>query len=133
MPIQGGTILTGATISASGGTSSTLSADGQTVQNGVHVSDMAVTDFRVRPHATFKNVFATLNKTTGKWSKGKKSCVATFPRTMTDGTAGFPLLRIILEDFPEMTDAEYEKMVTWGAQLFYNASFKPFWKTGSVA
>lgn len=133
MPIQNGTILTGSTVGATGGTSQTLSNDGQSVSNGVHVANMGVTDFRIREHVTFKNNLTTLDPATKKWGKGKKTCLATFPRVMADGLPGFPVLRIILEDYPEMSDAEYEKIVTWGAQLLTNASFKPFWKTGSTA
>lgn len=133
MPIQLGTILTAPTISAAGGTPSTMSSDGQTVQNGIHVADMAVADLRVRPHMTFKNYPPTLDPVTRKYGKGKRVATLTFPRTMADGLPGFPLMRLQMEDFPELTDAEQTKMLDWAAQCFFDADFRPFWKTGSVA
>lgn len=133
MPIQSGTILTASTISAAGGTASTLTSDGQTVQNGVHVADMAVSDLRIRPHWTFKNYLPTLDSVTKKYGKGKRVATGTFPRMMADGFPGFPVIRIQVEDYPEMTDAELTKILDWGAQCLFDADFRPFWKTGSVA
>lgn len=133
MPIQSGTILTAPIISATGGTSSTLSPDGQTVQNGIHVSDAAVLDLRVRPHWTFKNYIPTLDPLTKKYGKGKRVATGTFPRTMADGLPGFPVIRIQVEDYPEMTDAEVTKILDWGAQCLFDADFRPFWKTGNVS
>lgn len=133
MGVQNGTILTGATISASGGTSSTLTIDGLTVTNGIHIADMAVTDSRVRPHITLKTIPAPLDPVTKKYGKGKRSAVITMPRTNSDGLPGFPVVRISIEDFPEMSDAEVTKLLDWAAQLLFDSDYRPFFKTGSLA
>jgi len=131
MPIKNGTILSGATISATGGTSSTLTSDGQTVQNGVHVIDASVTDFRVQPHITFKNRPAKVGSD-GKWGKFKRENVLTIPKILADTSQGFPNIRVTLEGFPEMTQAEIIKLIDWQAQLFTDADFRSFWLSGAV-
>jgi len=131
MSIINGTILTGATLSAAGGTSSTLTTDGQTVQNGVHVIDAGVTDFRVQPHVTFKNKPAKVD-TSGIWGKFKRESVLTIPKILTSGAQSFPLIRVSFEGLPEMSQAEIDKLLDWQAQLFFDSDFRTFWRTGSV-
>lgn len=133
MGLQNATILDGATISAAGGTSKTLSVDGIPVTNGIHLSDFSVADLRVRPNVTAKNRPAAYNKTTAKWTKGKRESVFAFPKILADGSIEYPLVRIEVEDHPEMTDAELTKMFCWAAQVFFDPDFVNFMKYGSLA
>lgn len=133
MGLQGATIMDGATISATGGTSKTLSVDGIPVTNGIHLSDFSVTDLRVRPNVTAKNRPAAYDKSTGKWRKGKRELVITIPKLLADGSIEYPLIRIEIEDHPENTDAELVKLFTWASQIFFDADFTNFVKYGSMA
>lgn len=131
MPIQNATILSGATVSATGGTSSILSLTGSEVAHGIQVADMSVTDFRTRPFANFKQRQPRLS---GKvYTKARNEAMIAFPKICADGSTAFPLVRVIVEPHPEQTDAEVEKMLTWGAQLCFDTDFKPFFKTGALA
>lgn len=126
-------ILAGSTIAASGGTALTLTPDGQPVVSGIHVSDASVADARIRPNATFKNKSASLiDPAKNSWSKGKRSTVYTRPKILAAGNIIFPLLRIELEDHPEMTAAEVSAIVKEGLQLFFAASTANFVATGSL-
>lgn len=132
MAINNGTIADGATVSATGGTSKTLVASGVAVTNGVQVMDSSVTDFRVRPTLTAKNKVPKV-LATGEWTKGVRSMNIVFPKILASGKQGFPCIRISLEDFPEMTQAEIDKMTNWAAQALIDADFASFWRTGAVS
>lgn len=133
MGLQNATILDGATVGATGGTSKTLSVDGIPVTNGIHLSDFSVADLRTRPNVTAKNRPAAYNKSTAKWTKGKRELVLTFPKILADGSIEYPLVRIEIEDHPEQSDAELIKMFTWASQAFIDTDFTNFMKYGSLA
>lgn len=134
MAIANSTILSGATVAASGGTSYTLSLDGQTAAGAIHVANAAVTDFRVRPNAWFRSKVATLlDKLKGTFSKGKRSVVFVRPKILSSGEVVYPLIRIELEDHPEMSAAEVTALITEGAQLLTDSDYTSFWQTGSLA
>lgn len=132
MGVQNATILTGSTISASGGTSSTLAVTGQQVPNGVQIADMGVTDFRVRPTVTFRSRVPAMQPD-GSWSKYKNQISAVFPKLLASGEMAFPVVRVEFECHPEQTDAEVQKMRDWFSQFGFDADFANFLKYGSLA
>lgn len=132
MGLQNGTLMDGATFTVNGGTSKTLSVDGQQVVGGIHLQDASVTDYRTRPNATVKTKLPSL-LSDGTYGKGKKSFTLVHPKVLASGKQGFPLLRIELEDFPEMTQAEIDKLLIWGTQILCDADFLTYWRTGSLA
>lgn len=134
MGIVNSTLLAGATVAATGGTSLTLAPDGQSSPGAVHVANMAITDFRVRPNAWFRSKVATvLDKLKGVFSKGKRSVVYVKPKLLSSGELIYPLIRIELEDHPEMTAAEVSALVTEGAQLLCDSDYTAFWTTGNLS
>lgn len=133
MGIQNGTIMDGATPSSAGGTSVTLTSDGQVVTNGVHVIDAAVADYRVRPGVTFKTIQPKLDPVTGTYGKGKKTVSIVHPKILASGKQGFPTFRMSVEDYPEMTVAECDKLRLWAIQVLLDSDFTSFFRTGSLA
>jgi hypothetical protein len=133
MGIQNGTILDGGTTSTTGGTSKTLSVDGQKVNNGLHVTDLSVTDGRIRPGIWFSVKMPAYNNAQNVWTRGRKEAKLDFPKILASGIIEFPGVRIIVSDHPEQTDAEVTKMLNWGAQLLSDPDFVAFFKQGSVA
>lgn len=126
-------LLSGTTLSAAGGTAFTLTPDGQPVTSGIHVSDASVSDARIRPNATFKNKSAVLlDPTKNTWSKGKRSIVYTRPKVLAAGNIIFPLIRIEIEDHPEMSAAEISAIVKEGCQFLFDADTANFVATGSL-
>lgn len=131
MGVRNATILTGATLAATGGTSSTLSVTGVTVPNGVQIADFSVADFRIRPVVTVRSRVPALLKD-GTWSKSKQQVSITIPKILANGSTTFPVRRIEIEDHPEMTDAEVTKLNQWAAQILFDADFTNFVKQGSL-
>lgn len=131
MPINGATILTGATISATGGTSSTLTLTGAEVKHGLQVADMGIADYRVRPFINFKQ--KQPNLVNNVYSKARNEAMIAMPKILGTSIITFPLLRISFEPHPECTDAENVKLISWGAQLLFRSDFVNFLKYGSLA
>ena len=131
MGVRNATILTGSTISATGGVSSTLAVTGQQVPNGLQIADMGVTDFRVRPFLTLRSRLPAIQPN-GSWSKYKNQGTLAFPKLLANGEMAFPVGRFEFEPHPEQTDAEVVKMMSWMSQLFFNTNFVNFLKYGSL-
>lgn len=133
MPIHGMTLLSGATNSAAGGTSKTFSVDGLQVKSGVHVADLSVTDFRLRPGITFKSRMPS-KRVDGTYQKGKFAAALVIPKLLADGkTVEYPLGRIELEPHAESTEAEILAILCYLAQMCFDADTVSFFKTGSLA
>lgn len=132
MTIQTGVILEGGTVTFAAGTAKTLATDGVQVNGGVHVCEPSVTDFRARPGVSFKTVQPTL-ASDGTWNKGNRQIVLTIPKVLASGKQGFPCVRIKLEDFPEMTQAEVDRLRNWASQVVMKADFDAFWRTGALS
>lgn len=133
MPINGATVLkSGATTTFAAGTSVTLTTDGLDIKQGVHVIDASVTDYRTRPNCAFRNRPPAL-QSDGTYGKGKRAAQVDIPKVLASGKQGFPRLRIELEDYPEMSQAEVDELRSWGAQVLKSANFDAFWRTGSLS
>lgn len=133
MPINGMTLLNGTTVSASGGTAKTFSLDGQQVKSGVHVADLSVADFRLRPGATFKSRMPS-KRPDGSWQKGKFSATVVVPKLLADGkTVDYPLGRIELEPCAESSEAEIVVILNYMAQICFDPDTLSFMKTGALA
>jgi hypothetical protein len=115
-----------------GGTAMALSSDGVVVKNGVHVADMAESNFLVRTNATFR----TRNpqkQSDGSYSKAKRWATIVVPKELASGEICFNLVRIEVEAHPETTDAELTNIHMLGAQVFTDSDLTAFLKNGSLA
>lgn len=133
MGLANATLMSGGTLSVTGGTSKTYAPDGVNVANGIHLADFSVTDARIRPSLTAKNRPAAYDKTKGVWVRGKRECVLTIPKVLASGITEFPNVRIIIEDHPEMTDAELTTLLGLAGQIFFDTDFTNYVKYGSLA
>lgn len=132
MPLNGMTLLQSGTISATGGTSKTFTADGQLAPGGVHLIDASVTDYRTRPSITTKYKPPTLDKS-GAYSKAKHSMTGVRPFISADGMTHFNLVRTEIEIHPETPETERVILRAQGAQHFSDADTDNFWVAGSAA
>lgn len=132
MPIKGASLLLSGTCSVSGGTSKTFAEVGETIKNGVKVSDFSNADARLRPTITCINRPAQLSK--GVYiSKDKRTMKFVFPKLRADGTMSFPLREVRIEDDAENTDAEKASMNSYVAQAMFDADFQSFILTGATS
>jgi len=134
MGAQAGIVKSGASaMTPTGGSDMTFTPDGQTVAGGIHLSNAAQADFRIRENLTLKTKVPTLNPSTGVYSKGKQSCTYVKPKILADGSTVFNLIRIEVEVHPESTAAEALDLRMMGAQFLSDADYNAFWSTGSLA
>lgn len=133
MPIKGATLLNNGTLpAATGGTSKTFTEVGETIKNGVKVTDLSVTDARLRPTITCINRPARL--VNGKYiNRDKKTIKIVVPKLLSDGTVDFPLREIRIEDHPEMTDAEKAILNSYTGQFFSDSDLANFILYGVTA
>lgn len=135
MGLQNATLMVGATVSTTGGTSTAFVPNGATVANGVQVVDSANTNAVTRASMTFRTIKqAVLDLITGKFTgKIKRQAQLVRPKVLADGRVTFPLIRIELEVVPDSTDAEILALMNEGAMMLTDADFLSFWKIGSNA
>lgn len=135
MSVQNATLLVGATVAATGGTSTAFVSNGAQVTGGVQVVDATNTNAVTRASMTFRTIKqAALDLVTGLFSgKIKRQAQLVRPKVLTSGRVVFPLVRIEVEFSPENTDAEISALLSEGAQLLIDADFTNFWKIGATA
>lgn len=129
--LKNASILTGSTVSAAGGTSSTLTLAPHIVTRGIRIWDLSVTDPRVRPYIEC-SVRPAQMKADGSWLRQVSEYKIVMPKLLASGVVNFPLFHGRMELHPEMSDAEIVKLMTWNAQFCFDADFTSFMKYGSV-
>lgn len=125
-------LLSGATISASGGTALAFADDGQSIQNGVHLIVPADADYQTRRMVTAKYRPPTINPTTGTYSKDKKSVSLTLPLVLSDGKVVFNTIRVEREVHPSLAAASAVELNKLAAQILTDSDTDAFWTTGSL-
>jgi len=133
MGIQSLAVSTGATLSASGGTTLTFSPDGTTIQNGVRLIVPADTTYTTRRNAVFKYSAPVINPVDGSYKKDKKSVSYTQPLVLANGKVVFNTIRIEREVHPELSAAAALDLAIVGAQLLFDSDVTNFWSVGSTA
>lgn len=132
MGLQNMQILTGATLSATGGTAVSYTPDGKTIVNGLHLIDATVTDFRTRPRVTAKTKDPVLMQD-GSYTKDKRSITLVEPFIAADGNTYFNLIRIEREVHPETLAADSLDILKKGGQFCFDTDLTAFWASGSLA
>lgn len=136
MAIQNGTILSGATLAATGGTAKTLALTAQKVNNGINVKDMSIADARYRPSWSFASTPSVYDSKTGLWSKANKTVSLSIPysvASLTGQIVQFPVIRTELRDFPDMTSVQVTEMTNYMSQCLFGAAFIQFWLNGAIS
>jgi len=127
------TLLSGATVSATGGTSLAFSDDGVSIQNGLHLVVPADTDYQTRRQATVKYRPPSIDVKTGVYGKDKKSISLTKPMVLTSGQVVFNTIRIEREVHPSLEASDVLELNKLGAQLLIDADVDGFWTAGALS
>lgn len=133
MPIKGAILAQNGTLAVTGGTPKTFTEVGETIRNGVKVSDLSVADARIRPTITCVNRPAQLSSAGVYVSKDKRTAKLVQPRLAADGTLTFPLGEIRTEFTPDMTDADKITVLCYLGQLMFDPDFQQFFLNGATA
>jgi len=124
---------TATSMSVTGGTVKTYTPDGQTVTNGIHVADNSVSDFRVKPHITWKNRNPQ-RQTDGTYGKGKKDVIVTVPYLdATTGKVEFATARYSFEYSPIIPAATLKNTRYLMAQCLFDADSENFHVSGDIS
>lgn len=133
MGLKNMSLLTGGSVSTTGGTALVFADDGITIQNGVHLVVPADTEYQTRRQCTAKYKPPTLDPKTGQYGKDKKSISYVHPVIRSDGSVVFATLRIEREIPPVMDADAAADMNIIGAQLLTAAAAAGFWVSGSTS
>jgi len=125
-------LLTGASISATGGTAMAFTDDGVTIQNGVHLIVPATADYRLRESATAKFRPPVL-QSDGSYARDKKSISFNVPILLASGKIANNVIRVEREVHPELSAAAAANLNKIAAQLLTDADTDNFWGAGSVS
>lgn len=133
MALSNATLLTGATLSASGGSTLTFNPSGTEVPDGVELIDVGEADYRIRRRITCRAKMPSYNTALKVYSKGKRYVNIIFPKIIASGETVFPTVRMEFEDHPEQTAAERQDMRYIASQVAFDPDFTAFFTTGSKA
>lgn len=134
MGMQSMTLLAGATVSATGGTTQTLTPTNESVVGGIKLIDASVADMRIRPYVIAKCSWPTINPSTGKYTgKVKHTLQYVEPVLETDGTISFQTIKIERSVTPSYAAASAVDLNKKGAQLLVDSDTTSFLATGSLA
>lgn len=133
MGIKSISLLTGATLSASGGSALAFADDGQSIPNGVHLVVPGDTDYQTRRQATVKYRPPTLDARTGVFGKDKKTVSLVQPVVLASGQVVFNTVRIEREVHPSTSAADALDLLKVGVQFATDSDAEAFWAVGSLA
>lgn len=125
-------LLSGATVSASGGSALAFADDGQTIANGVHLIVPADADYQTRRQVTAKYKQPYLNPTTGEYGKDKKTISLALPQVLANGKVVFNVIRVEREVHPSLAAATCTELNKLAAQMLTDTDTDAFWATGSL-
>lgn len=132
MSVNNMTLAYGATLAATGGTSKTFKKTDQEVKNGIMVVDSSSTDYRTRITVMAKVKPPYYDSQTGEYTKGRKTITLTQPFVKASGKVEFPLVRIEVEDHPELALSDITEMRKRAAQLLFDTDLDDFFNLGNT-
>lgn len=133
MALKNMSLLTGATITPSGGSAVVFADNGITIPNGVQLVVAADTDYQTRRQCTAKYKAPALDTKTGEYGKDKKSITYVIPQVLTSGKVVFNIWRLEREVHPSLeaaTCTDGNKVI---AQMAVDSDTDGFWNTGSLS
>lgn len=133
MSLANASVLTGPTITASGGTALGLSSLGQ---NGNRVSLVATadTDFRTRRTMDFTAKAPNSNVAAPNgYTQARPSVLIKAPITLANGKLTVNTLRIEMAYDVETSQAQIAALMELGAQSLFDSDFVSFWKSLSLS
>lgn len=132
MGIKTMSLLSGATLSATGGTALAFTDDGVSVNGGVHLVVPATADYRVRESATVK-YRAPVLQMDGTYLRDKKSISYNVPLILASGKIVNNVIRVEREVHPELSAANATALNKIAAQLLFDTDLDNFWAAGSLS
>jgi len=133
MPLTSASVLTGATITPSGG--SALAFDGAGIRNGTHTLNCdADTDLRTRRQfvCSVKEPRPSAGAPNGS-TQARAAIVFKSPLALDNDNVTVNTVRVEVAYDPETTSAEIDELLVIGAQMFSDSDFTDFYKQLSLS
>jgi hypothetical protein len=133
MGLKSMSLLSGATVAATGGAALAFSDNGVSISSGLQLVVPSDTDFQTRRVVTAKVRPATLDAKTGEYGKDKKSLSLSKPIVLSTGRVVFNTIRVEREIHPSLSAAECLELNKLAAQMLVDTDCDGFWSTGSLS
>jgi len=133
MSIRNLTLKLVPTVAFTEGTDVSLTETGQTIQNGLQLSNTDENEILSRYVVTLKSRLPVLDPKKGTFTKGKQSIVITIPTQLADGSVVFDTIRIERDNHPSSPFSHGHSLNGLAAQMLTSESFTKFWDAGSLA
>lgn len=130
MSLQNLSILAGATASFTGGTAQSFVPDGTPVVGGIHLVDISVADFRLRPQITAK--VRNPKAQNGGYTKDMREILYVEPSIDSLGQVQFNYIRVQRSVHPEFLAASAAGLLIKGGQFCTDADLTNFYVVGSL-
>lgn len=132
MALKNMSLLSGATVTASGGTALAFVDTGVTIPNGLALVVPTDTNYALRRSVTARTRAPQLDKL-GVWGKDKKYMSFTVPKQLASGKIVPNVIRVERDIHPETTAAEANELLLVAAQLCIDLDTANFWGVGSLS
>lgn len=133
MALSNAILKNGATLGTTGGTDMAYTPTGSQIPNGVELVDTVTSDARVRRKITCSSRMSQYDASLAVWSKDKRDIRVVHPKILANGDVSFRLIRIIIEEHPEASEAERAALEADAAQVLFDSDFTNFRRQGSLA
>lgn len=132
MTMKNMSLLSGATVAATGGTALVFSDNGVTIPNGVQLVVPADTTLATRRSVTARVRAPSLGRD-GVYGKDKKVMSFNVPLTLASGKIVNNVIRVEREVHPELSAANALELNSIGAQMLTDSDSASFWSIGSTS
>lgn len=133
MGLKNATILSGASIGVTGGTTINLADNGVQIPNGCQMVVREDTDYATRRTVTAKTRPAVIDAKTSEYGKDKKSITLVKPTVLPSGRVIFNVIRVEREVHPTLTAAECFELNKLAVQLLVDGDLDGFWDFGTLS
>lgn len=132
MALQNATIVDGATIAVSGGTSKTYGPTGTKIANGLQIADQSVANKSVQPFYNLAAKPPSYDKATDSWGMDKRVINSVIPYVDAKLKQQFPGIETKVNFTQDMTAAQKNALVNMHVQALIDGDFTNFVQTGSL-
>lgn len=132
MALQNATILEGATLSATGGTSKTYALTGTKIANGIQIADTSVASMSTKPFYNLSAKPTVYDRATDTWGLEKRGITSVRPYVDAKAKQQFPSIDTKVNFTQDMTQGQKEELIRMHAQALIDGDFTSFLISGTL-
>lgn len=132
MALTNATLVSGGSLAATGGTTTTFGVSGKPIVGGVELIDTAEADFRIRETIAVRSKSPVYDSSSQTYSKGKWFTTITKPYILASGATTYVIARVEYEIHPEVPTAIAQQVIDHASQVGFDTDFASFRATGAL-